>query len=268
VNAAKWLCGVVAGCLWVVALASPIAHAQSAGAFRGAGDGPAIGEAAQGPVPPGYDEAVERGFQAFEAGNYDVAREQFGTAHALYPNARTLRALGKVAYELSLYHASIGYLEQALMSSERPLTAAQRSETEDLLVRVRSHLAPVTLAVQPPIASVLLDGQPIALPADGRLMLAIGDHLLELSAPGYRPERHPLRVVPAADQRLSVLLSPAEPHAEAAAPPSRGSKWWLWTSLGVAVVAGAVTGAVLATRDAGVRDPSGGSTGMTISIPN
>jgi len=25
---------------------------------------------------------------------------------------------------------------------------------------------------------------------------------------------------------------------------------------------------VLATRDAGVRDPSGGSTGMTISIPN
>jgi hypothetical protein len=47
-------------------------------------------------VPTGYREAVDEGLAEMELKNFEEAGEQFRRAHALYPNARTLRGLGFV----------------------------------------------------------------------------------------------------------------------------------------------------------------------------
>ena len=60
--------------------------------------------------PRGYDEAVETALAEFEAGNYAEARSQLFKAHSIFPNARTLRALGKAEYELKNYREAIDYL--------------------------------------------------------------------------------------------------------------------------------------------------------------
>ncbi|HEX6239538.1 MAG TPA: hypothetical protein VFZ61_01540, partial [Polyangiales bacterium] len=50
--------------------------------------------------PPGYADAIEQALSELEAANYPEAREEFQRAHAIYPNARTLRGLGMVEFEL------------------------------------------------------------------------------------------------------------------------------------------------------------------------
>jgi hypothetical protein len=259
----------VAGLLLAALAAAPVARAEDPRRPARAAT-PPLADAPSAPAepatPPGYDLAVELGFASFEQGDYRAAREQFAAAHALYPNARTLRALGKVEYELSQYLPSIVFLEAALASSERPLTASQRVETEELLARVRSHVAPVILGVSPLGARLLLDGVAVDLPPGGRFLLPVGDHLLEASAPGRLAERHVLHVEPGHELRLNVLLS-ASPNA---AEPERRPLYknpWLWGGVVVVVSAAVVAGVAVALHDPETRQPSGGSSGLTITLP-
>lgn len=50
--------------------------------------------------PAGYRDAIDTALQEMGLGNYEEAREQFARAHALSPNARTLRGLGISEFEL------------------------------------------------------------------------------------------------------------------------------------------------------------------------
>src|SRR5690349_15250674 len=67
--------------------------------------------------PAEYERAIDSGIAEFQQGNYVEAREQFARAHALVPNARTLRSLGMVEFELRNYVDAVTYLEGALGSS-------------------------------------------------------------------------------------------------------------------------------------------------------
>ncbi|MEY4512912.1 MAG: hypothetical protein RLZZ450_5034 [Pseudomonadota bacterium] len=49
---------------------------------------------------PGYRETIAEALIEYEAHNYLEARTLFERAHKLYPNARTLRGLAVVAFEL------------------------------------------------------------------------------------------------------------------------------------------------------------------------
>jgi Flp pilus assembly protein TadD len=66
---------------------------------------------------PAYREAIEHGLAEYRAGNFAEARALFLRAHAISPNARTLRGLGIVEYELRNYAEAIVRLRQALAST-------------------------------------------------------------------------------------------------------------------------------------------------------
>lgn len=246
--------------------APSLAFADARGSARERG-------ATEAETPSGYDETVQRALDEFELANYAEARSLLLQAHELYPNARTSRALGMVEFELKNYVSCVDYLEQALDSQTKPLTAEQRREAEQLLGRANGFVGRYTIALRPSAAALLIDGQPVRPDARGVLRLPVGDHQLEATAEGHRPLRRTLSVAGGRSEQLDVVLLPAaadDPvsahEAPSAAPTPVYKKWWLWTTLGVVVAAGAVTGIVLATREPKPKEPNGGSINQTFHL--
>jgi hypothetical protein len=201
--------------------------------------------------PPGYREAVDAAIAEHEAGNFAESRALFGRAHALFPNARSLRGLGMADFELRNYASSIDYLQQALASPVKALEGELRSETEQLLARARGFVGRFRLRLQPPDAVVTLDTTVVApsmTSASGQLVLAVGDHTLEVSAQGRVSERRVLRVTGGEDATLEFNLpeqAAITPQAVTSAEPRAQSSSvlaspWLWAAVGVVVVGAAV----------------------------
>jgi tetratricopeptide (TPR) repeat protein len=259
------------------------AHAQAGGKNPAGPSVPAArsdqGRAAalakESPSPPGYDAAIDVALADFERGNFSEAREQFLRAHKIFPNARTLRALGKAEFELKSYADAVTHLQLALDSSVRPLTAQQRLETQVLLERAQRHLARYTFITAPADAQLTLDGIAPPLDAQHSLLLSEGAYQLEVRADGYVSLRRELQVTGGLDERLSLELTalatelpapvlPVETQHSEAQPLRR--KWWLWTGLAAVVVAGAATAVVLSMRSSQEARADGGSTGVVLDV--
>ena len=236
--------------------------------------------AAEQAEPPGYREAVDAAIGEYEAGRFAEARSLFERANAMFPNARALRGMGMAEFELRNYAASIRFLEQSLGSPVKPLTPELRGETEMLLTRARGFVGRVRLTIEPPDATVSLNGNTVQLGSDRMLTLAVGDYTMQVSAPGYGSEQRALRIAGGEEQAVSVqlpktvdVLGPAQPPA-ASEPADQGaggsllSSPWFWTAIGVAVAGAAVgVGVALTSGDSEPTKASGGSTGIVIEVP-
>lgn len=238
-------------------------------------------------APPGYDEAIDTALQEFDAGNFAEARSQFLRAHGIFPNARTLRALGKSEYELKNYAEACTYFEQALDSKIRPLTNDQRNETMRLLEASRGYTRRFLVTLRPANTKLILDGNPVVLGPQNVLVLKVGDHTLEASADGFQSERRQLRVAGGGSESLAFDLRAAEPVAaplpEVALPESEPApaapapiqsettplrkKWWFWTGIAMVAAGGAVAAFLLTRKEPGPEAPSVSSTGVVISVP-
>lgn len=212
-----------------------------------------------------YRKAIREGVEEFDRGNYPEARSAFTRAHELSPSARTYRALGLVAFELRNYGETVELLEAALASREKPLDDAQRKSTEELLARARRLIARVHLDVSPSPSKVLVDGVPVELSEGQVLVLQVGDHVIEVFASGYMPERRAVRVSGGEELKLAVQMRAPESSAvngsagldqeqqPAPSEPKRDERkrWrrnpWLWTAVGLVAV-GAGVGIAYALR--------------------
>lgn len=257
------------------ALADATAQARSAEAAGVATEGSAS-QAAPPEPPHAYDLAIDQALDEHERGHFEEAREHFREAHEQFPNARTLRGLGKVEFELRNYGESVRFLEAALSEQARPLGAELRTEVETLLERARAYVGEVHVAVQPGTATVSVDGVTVASGPEAALKLLVGDHVLEFRASGRLPERRQISVRGREQINVQVVLTPPDSSAQPAsalpserrpAQPPAYKKWWVWTTVGVAV-AGAATAVVVASlRDpkSAVRAPEAG--GWTVTNP-
>jgi tetratricopeptide (TPR) repeat protein len=170
----------------------------------------------KGKPPPGYAEAVAQALSELEAANYPEALEEFRRAHAIFPNARTLRGLGMVEFELRHYAESCRLLEDALTSKVKPLDGRQRSETEALLSRASRYIGEVEVTVEPAFATVLVDGASVDVKAVPTLTLEVGEHAIEVRAVEFSTQRREFVVKGGERTRLHVALERA-PVAVAAA---------------------------------------------------
>ncbi|HEX5657737.1 MAG TPA: tetratricopeptide repeat protein [Polyangiales bacterium] len=235
--------------------------------------GVASAEEAQTPTTTlQYEQALDAAVDEYERGNYQEAREHFRAAHELYPNARTLRGIGKVEFELRNYGEAVRFLSDALAANERALSEPLRHEVEALLERARAYVGDVHVQVQPGSATVIVDGVTVASGPQAELNLLVGDHVLEFRALGRLPERRQISVRGRDQIAVQVTLNALESEhtsANPAAPRSDAKplykKPWLWVATGVAA-AGVVVAAVLATRDHEGR-PSGGTSGLVLGNP-
>lgn len=214
------------------------------------------GAHAESPLPPEYEGEISAAVDEHDAGHFEAARAHFIRAHEVFPNARTLRGLGKVEFELRNYVVAQQYLEQALTSPVRPLPDELREEVAQLLTRALAATASIALTVRPASALVSLDGAAVSIGSDGRLAVNEGDHVLEFHASGYLTERRPLHVHSGERVTLQVALAgpqltpPHEaPTAQRDAPPPVYRQWWFWTLTGVAAAGVTATAVLLATRD-------------------
>jgi hypothetical protein len=130
--------------------------------------------------PPEYEQTIVQALAESQAGRFEEARVLFRRAHALYPNARTLRGIGMVAFEVRDYPDSIRNLRAALASDRRPLTEEQRAEAERLLEQAYGFVGRYDLAAVPDGARVIVDGHEAELEEDGTLILAVGAHAVQV----------------------------------------------------------------------------------------
>lgn len=211
--------------------------------------------------PAGYRKAIDSALEEMQLGNFVEAREQFTRAHALYPNARTLRGMGISEFELKHYAAAADYLSAALASDERPLDGHLRHDTDALLERANTYVGELQLRVSPRTATLSIDSGRARELVD-YVRLDVGDHTLAFEAPGYAPERRQVAMrggqVQSIELELSRLGPATQPEPPESATPLSDAppqderppvykRWWLWTVVGV-VVAGAAVGTVLALR--------------------
>lgn len=211
--------------------------------------------------PPGYQEFVSDAIREFDAGNYEEARSLFRRAHELYPNARTHRGLGYTEFELRNYGACIRELNGALASRVKPLDDRLLQDTKRVLSRARGFVAQLSLEVTPEPSQVFVDGVPIRWPTEQSIVLRVGEHTLELHAPGFAPEKRHLSFSGGEQQALHIVFS--RPTHQVETDPQRARQmstdqrhWakrpWLWTAVGVVVVGAAAGTAVALTRAPGV----------------
>lgn len=211
--------------------------------------------------PEGYRELVNAAVAEYGLRHFAEARGLFSRAHALSPNARTLRGLGTTEFELRNYSESVSYLEQALASTVKPLDPSLRERTERVLARARAFVGRLQLHVQPSSSLAIVDGLPVR-GAKEEIVLPVGDHVVELQAPGYLPEKRKLRVDGGDCKTLYIALTlqvdPAHASEQREPPRALRKNPWLWTGIAL-VAAGTAVGIGFALREPQPRY-DGGST--------
>lgn len=166
-----------------------------------------------------YEALIRRAVAEYQSGAWEEARALFQEAHALEPNARTLRGLGLTAYELHRYVECIADFEAALTHPERPLDAAQRKEVAGLLARAKGFISAYELELEPVDAQVLIDGGQASF-RDGLVLLDPGVHTLVVRAEGYTESHQQLRVPAGARRSLRIVLQAEAKQVEQ--PVSKG----------------------------------------------
>jgi hypothetical protein len=231
--------------------------------------------------PAGYAEAISGAIDEYQAGHFAEARALFMRAHALLPNARTMRGLGMVEFELRNYASSMHWLEQALACKVRPLDPALNAQTEQLLARARGFVGRFELRLRPSDARVLVDGAVAELGPDRVLELDVGDHLLEVRAPERASDRRTLHVNGGEWTALEISLPEqarltGEPSRSGRTEPARDqaseggsllASPWFWVAVGAVAVGGVTAGVLLSQGETREAKPYGGDTGAVLTGP-
>lgn len=160
-------------------------------------------------LPAGYETLVHQAIAAQVAGDFEGAHRLFTEAHALNPNARTLRGMGVASFQARHYARALLELDAALVHPNKPLDAALRPAVEALRARANAEVGVWILRVEPAEARVAVDAQE-AVASDQPLVLDPGMHQLTLTADGFVEQRIEISVMPGTRGPIEVRLAPVE----------------------------------------------------------
>jgi tetratricopeptide (TPR) repeat protein len=213
------------------------------------------------PVASRADSPRERAAQLLRAGNqlhdrgdYPGALQKYREAKNLYPSFKidfnigiTLDAMGRSIEAAELLDR---FLRRAASAADPAIVSAARRRLEGL----RHRLASLSVRCALRGATVAVNRAPVGqTPLDGPIFVQPGAHRLEVRADGHEPFDSTFTLERGTDREIVVALralalAPLQPLPPARPPATPIYKrWWFWTVIGV-VVAGGVTGAVVATQ--------------------
>jgi hypothetical protein len=155
-----------------------------------------------------YKDLIDQALLEFKHKNWPEARVLFRRAYELSPNARPMRGMGIVSYEMRDYVQAVRDLSAALADTRQALTEQQRSECQNLLARARTFVGVYTLKVTPPEAELSLDGARLAREPDGTLLIAFGEHVLRGMAPGHEEASARVDVQGGEQGEIELMLNP------------------------------------------------------------
>ena len=214
-----------------------------------------------------YDLLIDNALEEYRLGHWVEAKAYFTQAHALQPNARTLRGLALVCYELQHYVQAIQHFRASLASTTRPLTQSMREGVHELLQDAERFVARIEVQVEPADATLTLEGHPVTRNSEGQIVVDAGSHELLAEAPGYESATRTLTTDGGETLRMTIALRPIAPTvAEAAVAPAPAAAlqqsaeaqrddslapWIVVGTAGAVMVGGAVfLGIALSDRDA------------------
>lgn len=155
-----------------------------------------------------YQSHVEQALVHYQNQHYVEAWRMFSAANRLWPNARTLRGIGRALYELRQYREAIDFFEYAEESPKHPLSAALRHEVRGLKKKARAALAHVKVQLSPTEATLTIDGLEEFLGPNQELTLDPGAHSVHVTAPGYEPEQRNVKLAQAERTAWHFELTP------------------------------------------------------------
>jgi hypothetical protein len=201
--------------------------------------------------PPSPEEQanvhLQAGSDKLEAGDFAGAEAEYRAGFDLYPRSNLL-------FNIGLAQIGQGHLLQAVESFEwvlmRPETTPEvATQARERLDRLHEKLAVVEVNGGDG-ASLTVDGQPQRpLPLRKPLLVFPGVHKLRATRDGYLPFERQISTAAGTRADVAVMLEPVP------APPKPKRRYWLWGTLGAAVVAGAVIGFVATRRHEGSAPP-------------
>ncbi|HTQ03255.1 MAG TPA: tetratricopeptide repeat protein [Polyangiaceae bacterium] len=178
---------------------------------------------AQSPAPAVEERAREEfrlGAEALQHGELARAAEHFEAAQALSPNPVVLYDLGQTYSALGLPVKAERALRLYLASDPRPSDPARTQEVEELIAFNQRRIGVLVVEKPPPGVALELDGAALELPADGRVRLAVGRHVVvaQDAASGSRVVNVDVRAGEDARVRFDFAAPPLAPPAPAPPP--------------------------------------------------
>ncbi len=155
-----------------------------------------------------YDRSLSRALSAHASGDHLTAETAIREAHALAPNARTLRGLGVILYAQGRYLEAVEPLEAARTHQVKPLSPELLASVDELLERVWQRIGRLTLQIEPARSQLSVDGAPPVVHGEREILLSAGDHRVRITAHGREPYQLALRTQPGSHDSLHVVLAP------------------------------------------------------------
>ena len=167
-----------------------------------------------------YRGLIADALSAYEDGRFVAALTLFEQAYALHPNARAMRGVALVLFELGDHTKALHALDEALSHPVDPLPPDLRAQLLEVRARAAAHLEHVVVQLSPRSAVLRIDGHDVKVNRKGELWLPPGTHRVEVSQAGFKVELRTLQAVPGGARTLTIALSPL-PHPDAPRfPPS------------------------------------------------
>ncbi len=209
--------------------------------------------AANAPSPADLDLAKAH----YRTGEIDYQQGKFSDAAKEFEEAYRLTARPELLYNMGKSYDGAGDLRGALIVYRRFLSAMQDSPDRPFVERrvdeLQLLISHVEISSSVPGSVVVFDEQRLGTtPLDPpELEVNPGAHHVEISAEGFATYRRNLKLQRAQTEKIDAQMVSLVKviHVEKQALPVY-KRWYLWTAIGVVVVGGVVTGAVLGARAA------------------
>ncbi|MFT3923636.1 MAG: tetratricopeptide repeat protein [Myxococcales bacterium] len=203
-----------------------------------------LSEPARPPPSPSadYEAALSEALEAHARGDYGQARIFMERAHDLEPSARTLRGLGIVAFAQGRHLDAIRYLEAALASPDKPLTAELRISVEELLAHAWGQVGRLEILVEPE-GRFLVDGLAPDFYGPNTVVLPPSTHLITAQAHKRADFVLPLEIKAGERRTIQIVLARPTPpvviERVTDAPRPSGREFWTKRKRRVAWLSGA-----------------------------
>lgn len=160
----------------------------------------------------------DRGVECAQEGGYEQAVIAFEQAYALSGSTAVLYNLGMAYVAAGRPVEASDTLRRYLEHDGQALPAAERERIAQELTQQEGRVGTLTMTVEPPSARISIDGRALAAEVQNRpARLAVGDHWLEISAPGYELRSIAFSVTAGA-QGLSLRLRESDRRPRAVPP--------------------------------------------------
>jgi len=146
-----------------------------------------------------------QGVALYNDGNFNAALAEFEAAYKLKQSPSVLYNIGLTQKSLFHYNEAIDSLQE-YAAKDKKIKPDQQKQVQQLISEMRALLATVTFNVIPDGAAIKLDDRTIGQAPMKPYGIAAGNHKLEISADGYKPQKSDILVSAGQPQTLNFKL--------------------------------------------------------------